>query len=80
MKLAVEMVERIIADGDVKGVHFCTLNLERSVRKILEELRWTKQSPDTSNRLIIVRTFIYYLHIPSLVPLRIHRTSHMSLS
>ncbi|GAB1518033.1 methylenetetrahydrofolate reductase 1 [Rhizoctonia solani] len=39
--LAVSMIRSILVDGDVKGVHFCTLNLEKSVRKILDELGWT---------------------------------------
>ncbi|CEL51486.1 hypothetical protein RSOLAG1IB_00021 [Rhizoctonia solani AG-1 IB] len=39
--LAVSMIRSILSDGDVKGVHFCTLNLEKSVRKILDELGWT---------------------------------------
>ncbi|THH12009.1 hypothetical protein EW145_g283 [Phellinidium pouzarii] len=51
--LAADMIKRLIDDGDVKGVHFCTLNLERSVRKVLENLDWAGGSPRTSNKLII---------------------------
>lgn len=29
----------------MEGVHFCTLNLERSVRKVLEGLAWIKEEP-----------------------------------
>jgi methylenetetrahydrofolate reductase (NADPH) len=36
------MINKIItADVGISGVHFCTLNLEKSVRRILENLRWT---------------------------------------
>ena len=34
------MVERLISSKLVPGVHFCTLNLEKSVRTILENLGW----------------------------------------
>ncbi|KEP53927.1 methylenetetrahydrofolate reductase [Rhizoctonia solani 123E] len=44
VSLAVSMIRSILVDGDVKGVHFCTLNLEKSVRKILDELGWTHES------------------------------------
>ncbi|KAH8117002.1 MTHFR-domain-containing protein [Phellopilus nigrolimitatus] len=54
--LATRMIRRLIDDGDVKGIHFCTLNLERSVHRVLEGLQWTGGSPKTSNRLIIVYT------------------------
>ncbi|CAE6420526.1 unnamed protein product [Rhizoctonia solani] len=44
VSLAVSMIRSILVDGDIKGVHFCTLNLEKSVRKILDELGWTHES------------------------------------
>lgn len=34
------MVTRLISSQLVPGVHFCTLNLEKSVRTILESLKW----------------------------------------
>ncbi|KZV87402.1 MTHFR-domain-containing protein [Exidia glandulosa HHB12029] len=43
--LATSMVQRLTNSGVVKGVHFCTLNLELSVRKVLERLQWTVSSP-----------------------------------
>lgn len=43
--LAQSMVQRLTENGVVKGVHFCTLNLELSVRKVLERLQWTISSP-----------------------------------
>ncbi|KAK1922997.1 methylenetetrahydrofolate reductase-domain-containing protein [Papiliotrema laurentii] len=39
-QLATAMVSRLIANNVVPGVHFCTLNLEKSVRTILENLGW----------------------------------------
>jgi methylenetetrahydrofolate reductase (NADPH) len=39
-QLATAMVSRLIANNVVPGVHFCTLNLEKSVRTILEHLGW----------------------------------------
>ena len=60
VKLAIDTVRTVIADGDIKGVHFCTLNLERSVRKVLEGLGWTGGQQITSNRLIIVRTLHFW--------------------
>jgi methylenetetrahydrofolate reductase (NADPH) len=35
-------VSRLVAAGLVQGVHFCTLNLEKSVRTILENIGWTQ--------------------------------------
>ena len=40
--LATKMVSRLVASGLVQGVHFCTLNLEKSVRTILENVGWTQ--------------------------------------
>ncbi|BEJ16425.1 hypothetical protein CspHIS471_0510300 [Cutaneotrichosporon sp. HIS471] len=40
-QLATDMVKDLIGSKLVPGVHFCTLNLERSVRTILENVEWT---------------------------------------
>jgi methylenetetrahydrofolate reductase (NADPH) len=43
--LATKMIQRLL-DADlpnVRGVHFCTLNLEKSVRTIMENLGWVQQ-------------------------------------
>lgn len=54
--LATAMVKRLVGRGTVQGVHFCTLNLEKSVRTIIESLGWTvtaNGSPtDRHNKLI----------------------------
>lgn len=48
------MVSRLVDSGLVQGVHFCTLNLEKSVRTILENIGWVKESspPVRHNQLI----------------------------
>ncbi|WWD20602.1 methylenetetrahydrofolate reductase [Kwoniella shandongensis] len=40
-ELATKMVSQILGSKLVPGVHFCTLNLEKSVRTILENLGWS---------------------------------------
>jgi methylenetetrahydrofolate reductase (NADPH) len=45
-QLATNMVRRLLASGVVPGVHFCTLNLEKSVRTILENLDWKSPTPN----------------------------------
>ena len=42
--LATKMVRRLMSSSLVSGVHFCTLNLEKSVRTILENLQWSSSS------------------------------------
>jgi len=48
------MVSRLVSSGLVQGVHFCTLNLEKSVRTILENIGWTEGTspPARHNQLI----------------------------
>ncbi|KAG6833067.1 hypothetical protein H0H87_011811 [Tephrocybe sp. NHM501043] len=52
VKLAVEMIQRITKENVVPGVHFCTLNLEKSVQRVLELVQWTGTTPPHHNRLI----------------------------
>ncbi|KAF8077711.1 methylenetetrahydrofolate reductase-domain-containing protein [Lyophyllum atratum] len=52
VKLAVEMIQRITKEGDVPGIHFCTLNLEKSVQRVLELLQWTGVTSSNQNKLI----------------------------
>lgn len=42
VNLAIEMVHRLVEEGAVEGVHFCTLNLEKSVRRVLDGLKWAR--------------------------------------
>lgn len=54
VKLAISMIRKLIAGG-IRGVNFCTLNLEKSVQRILEELRWAGHHDDHHlNKLINV--------------------------
>ncbi|WWC92170.1 methylenetetrahydrofolate reductase [Kwoniella dendrophila CBS 6074] len=53
-ELATKMVKQILDSKLVPGIHFCTLNLEKSVRTILENLDWTSStapSTNTSNKI-----------------------------
>lgn len=43
-ELATKMVKRLLQSGLVPGVHLCTLNLEQSIRIILENLGWLSES------------------------------------
>ena len=54
VNLAVEMIRKLTADGDIRGVHFCTLNLERSVTRVLERLQWVGGNHEVANKLIAV--------------------------
>ena len=56
VKLAIDMIKKL-ATGGVRGVNFCTLNLEKSVHLILEGLRWTVHHDDHHvNKLINAST------------------------
>ncbi|KAF8643881.1 hypothetical protein AX16_008897 [Volvariella volvacea WC 439] len=52
VNLAVEMITRLTTEGKIPGVHFCTLNLEKSVQRILEKLGWTGIFAPLHNKLI----------------------------
>ena len=49
------MIKRLIQDDDIHGVHFFTLNLEKSVQRILEILQWIGVGEHVHNKLIAVR-------------------------
>ena len=57
MTLAIKMVKRLTQDGNIPGVHFCTLNLEKSVQRVTEGLGWATSSR-VLNKLIIVNKFL----------------------
>jgi methylenetetrahydrofolate reductase (NADPH) len=48
------MIRRLVEEGGLRGFHFCTLNLEKSVRSVLEILKWTPSHAKIHNRLIAV--------------------------
>lgn len=54
VNLAVDMI-RQLQRGGIEGVHFCTLNLEKSVIRVLESLGLAGNIPTLANRLISVR-------------------------
>ena len=53
MKLAIDMIQRLQTIG-IQGVHFCTLNLEKSVTRVLEGLGLAGNVPHLANKLIAV--------------------------
>jgi methylenetetrahydrofolate reductase (NADPH) len=54
MSLTVKMIRRLVEEGGLRGFHFCTLNLERSVQSVLETLGWSPGHAKMHNRLIAV--------------------------
>jgi len=51
--LATEMIQSIVQKtGDIRGFHFCTLNLEKSVQTVLENLDWVPKHPESANKVI----------------------------
>lgn len=56
VELATTIVKSITEDASlgIRGVHFCTLNLEKSVRRILDALGWTHESQRPRNQIIDV--------------------------
>ncbi|KAJ7086012.1 methylenetetrahydrofolate reductase-domain-containing protein [Mycena belliarum] len=52
VQLAVSMIRRLTTEGKISGVHLCTLNLEKSVQRVLEGLKWTGSSESVHNKLI----------------------------
>jgi len=58
VNLVVNIVQKLRSEGNIAGFHFCTLNLEKSVQRVLDSLGWTggaSEASSTSNKLIIVR-------------------------
>ncbi|TBU35607.1 MTHFR-domain-containing protein [Dichomitus squalens] len=51
VRLAVDMIRQLQAGG-IQGVHFCTLNLEKSIIRILEALGLAGDVSHSSNKLI----------------------------
>ena len=61
VKLAVEIIQKLTSGCSIAGFHFCTLNLEKSVQRVLETLEWTGSSHPVSsapNKLIVVSNTI----------------------
>ncbi|KAJ7074128.1 methylenetetrahydrofolate reductase-domain-containing protein [Mycena amicta] len=41
VNLAIQMINRLTKEGKIPGVHISTLNLEKSVQRVIEGLKWT---------------------------------------
>ncbi|KAF7799591.1 hypothetical protein EIP86_010828 [Pleurotus ostreatoroseus] len=52
VNLAVEMIQRLTSEAKIPGVHLCTLNLEKSVQRVIEGLGWGGGSVKIANKLI----------------------------
>ncbi|KAG8847860.1 hypothetical protein FRB96_001375 [Tulasnella sp. 330] len=65
VELAISIVNSVISDNeiDVLGVHLCTLNLEKSVRRVLDGLGWSHESHRMSNQVIDETPAVH--HLPS---------------
>ncbi|KAI0345246.1 MTHFR-domain-containing protein [Trametopsis cervina] len=45
VKLAIDMIHRLTTEAKIPGVHISTLNLEKSVQRVIEGLGWTGSFP-----------------------------------
>ena len=76
VQLAVDMIRQLQAGG-IQGVHFCTLNLEKSITRILETLGLAGDVSHSINKLIAV----CLIHPTSRArPLTINRTTPCRLN
>ncbi|PPQ77523.1 hypothetical protein CVT25_011320 [Psilocybe cyanescens] len=57
VNLATETIRRLSYEAGIKGFHFCTLNLEKSVQRVLENLGWAGSLSSVQNKLIVVCPF-----------------------
>jgi hypothetical protein len=54
VNLAVDMVRRLSVECGIRGFHFCTMNLEKSIQRVLEALHWSSLLRHVHNKLIAV--------------------------
>jgi hypothetical protein len=54
IELATKMIQSIMEKTDLLGFHICTLNLEKSVHTVLENLGWAGHHSEITNKLISV--------------------------
>ncbi|KAF4615411.1 hypothetical protein D9613_002717 [Agrocybe pediades] len=52
VKLAVAVIQEVQSGTGINGFHFCTLNLEKSVQRVLQTLGWAGSSSTAPNKLI----------------------------
>lgn len=55
--LAVKMMQALRKEG-IRGYHLCTLNLEKSVTRVLEKLEWVTDDTRAAKRLKVQITFL----------------------
>jgi methylenetetrahydrofolate reductase (NADPH) len=55
VEYAISTIRRLISEGSVPGIYFCTMNLEKSVQRILEGLGWVQLRSLPPNELTEVR-------------------------
>jgi methylenetetrahydrofolate reductase (NADPH) len=63
VNFVVNMIQKLRSEGKIGGFHFCTLNLEKCVQRVLESLGWTwspSRASANSNKLITVRLIPLY--------------------
>ncbi|KDR73532.1 hypothetical protein GALMADRAFT_251254 [Galerina marginata CBS 339.88] len=53
VNLAVNIIKSLRVEGGINGFHFCTLNLEKSVQRVLETLGWAGSPSTDQNKLIV---------------------------
>ncbi|KAG8973560.1 hypothetical protein FRC05_008628 [Tulasnella sp. 425] len=80
VELATTIVKSITEDPSlgIRGVHFCTLNLEKSVRRILDALGWTHESHRPRNQ--IIDTAPEQPHLPGRVAISPEHASKVAVS
>ncbi|GAA5993328.1 hypothetical protein JCM5350_001567 [Sporobolomyces pararoseus] len=44
VQLSVKMIKALYEEGGIRGFHLCTLNLEKSITRVLELLQWVEPS------------------------------------
>jgi methylenetetrahydrofolate reductase (NADPH) len=48
------MVRKLTTECGIQGFQFCTMNLEKSIQRVLESLQWTTSHHEAPNKLIAV--------------------------
>ena len=71
------MIKRLTSEANVPGVHLCTLNLEKSVQRVLEGLGWGGSTIKITNKLIAVS---HDRGLDVLQPLFAHAENRISLA
>lgn len=58
VSLAISMVNRLTTEATIPGVHLCTLNLEKSVQRVISELGWSFPNCSKSTNKLITVSFV----------------------